>query len=235
MNSKLIKAGVAGAAVIALAAGGGTFASWSDFATDTGNHVGADTLALTVNEPSSLHFDDVKLAPGVVHDYAFYVASRSGTTVPDADLKVTIQNLVGTENGCDSNSEAYTESNGAISDKSDAAAPCNVNKNVAGTGQFPQEAAYYLQAGKVSDPSQCNTNGATLPWDPQLNKQLSAMNNVPVNILPAGQVLAGGQAVCVLAHVFMPKSAGEVAGVTPSNASQGDQASFDVRFDLTQA
>jgi len=238
MNSKLVKASLAGAAAIALAAGGGTFAAWSDFYTDTGNHVGADVLALTVNEPSNLHFDDVKLAPGVTRDLAFYVASRNGTTVPDADLTVTLKNLIGTENGCDSNSEAAAETNGAIIDKTDQTAPCNLDADSDGNpdsaGQFLDQAAYYIQAGKVSDPSQCNTNGSTLPWSPQLNKKLSLMSNVPVNILPAGEVLSGGQAVCVLAHIFMPKSAGEVVGVTPDNASQGDQASFDVKFDLTQ-
>jgi len=35
MNSKLVKASLAGAAAIALAAGGGTYAGWSDFSSQS--------------------------------------------------------------------------------------------------------------------------------------------------------------------------------------------------------
>jgi len=231
MNSKLVKASLAGAAAIALAAGGGTYASWSDFATDTGNHVGADILSLKVDQSTTQQFDDVKLAPGQARDLAFYVASRSGTTVPDANLTMTIQNLHGTEDGCDSNSEAATESNNAILDKTAANAPCNVNKGVQDTGQFTQQALYYVQAAKIADPTQCSTSN--LPTV-QSNKQLAQMNNVPVNLLQPTDVLSGGQGVCVLAHVFMPNNVGQY-GFAADDASQGDQATFDVRFDLTQA
>jgi alternate signal-mediated exported protein len=229
MNSKLIKASLAGAAALVVAGGGTTFSAWSDFATDTGNKVGADVLALTVNPSASRQFNDVTLAPGEARDLAFYVASRNGVAVPKAGLKMTIQNLVGTENGCDSNSEASDESAGAITDKADLTAPCNV---AGGAGQFLQQAAFYVQADKVTSAAQCNgsyANSTVLS-----NKVLGSMNNIPVSLLDTGVTLAGGEGVCVLAHVFLPKTAGEVVGVTPTNASQGDKASFDVRFDLSQ-
>src|SRR4051812_30682287 len=178
MNSKLIKAGLAGAAAIALAAGGGTFASWSDFYTDANNTVGADVLALSVNQPNATRqFDDVKLAPGQARDYAFYVASRNGVTVPDADLTMTIKNLTGHENGCDSNSEIADQAPSLCTDTT-------------GPGQFPAQAAYYVQADKVSDPSLCNGSYATT----QVlgNKILGDMNNVAVDLVP-GDSLAGGE------------------------------------------
>ena len=230
MNSKLVKASLAGAAAIALAAGGGTFASWSDFYTDSGNSVGADILSLTVNPSASKQFDDVKLAPGEARDLAFYVASRSGTTVPEAGLTMTIQNLHGTEDGCDSNSEAFAESNGAISDATVPGAQCNVDAGVLDTGQFPQQALYYVQAKKATDPTTCSTSGLGTRLS---NTKLSDAADLPVNLLATGETLAGGEGVCVLAHVFMPNDAGQY-GFAADNKSQGDQASFDVRFDLSQ-
>lgn len=236
MNKKLAKASVAGVATLALAAGGTTFAAWSDFSIDPGNSVGADVLSLTVNESESMKFDDVKLAPGQTRDIAFYVASRSGETVPAADLTMTIKNLKGQENGCDSNSEAFAESNGSISDKTDDAAPCNANQGEGAApglkGQFADQTLYYVQTRKTNDPSSCNTS--SLDFNAQLNKKLSLMNDVPVNLLPAGETLAGGEGVCVLAHVFMPNDQANF-GLVADNASQGDSATFDVRFDLTQA
>jgi hypothetical protein len=229
MNSKLIKASLAGAAVVALAAGGGTFAAWSDFYQGATNTVGADVLALTVNPSATRTFDDVKLAPGQARDYAFYVASRNGVTVPAADITMTIKNLTGHENGCDSNSEASDETAGAITDKTAPTAPCN---NLSGAGQFAQQATYYVQADKVSSPADCNGSYAT---NQVLGNQiLSSMNNVPVSLLPAGVHLAGGEGVCVLAHIFMQHDSGDTAGQTVNNASQGDSATFDIRFDLTQ-
>ena len=227
MNKKLMKGSLAGVAALALVAGGGTFASWSDFHEDTNNTVGADVLALTVDESATKRFDDVKLAPGEERDIAFYVASRNGTTVPDADLTMTIKNLVPSENGCDSNSEAYAESGGSISDKSDSAAPCNQG----GDGQFDEQSLYYVQSAKVSDPADCTTS-TTMPTR-QSNIRLSQANNQPVDLLGSGDVLAGGEGVCVLAHVFMPDNVAQY-GFAADNKSQGDQATFDVRFDLTQ-
>lgn len=228
MNKKILKGALAGTAVVALAAGGGTWASWSDFQVDAGNSVGADHLSLTVGEPSATrHFDDVRLAPGEARDVAFYVASRDGVTVPTATLTMTLKNLNPTENGCDSNSEAYAESGGTISDKSDPAAPCNNG----GPGQFADQALYYVQSAKVSDPSTCTTS-TPMP-SRLLNTRLSAAEDQAVDLLGAGNTLAGGEGVCVLAHVFLPDNVAQY-GFAADDRSQGDQATFDVRFDLTQ-
>lgn len=227
MNSKLFKASLAGVAAIAVTAGGTTFAAWSDFTTDNGNTVGADTLALDVDESQSVRFDDVKLAPGVGRDLAFYVASRDGVTVPDADLTMTIKNLVGEEDGCSSNSEATAEK-GSETTASDPGAPCATTTG--NEGQFIHQALYYVQARKTDDPSTCSTSALD---SRQLNKKLSLMEDVPVNLLAPTDVLSGGDGVCVLAHVFMPNNQSQY-GLVADDKSQGDSATFDIRFDLTQ-
>ncbi|HEX2895924.1 MAG TPA: hypothetical protein VHO29_18110 [Marmoricola sp.] len=224
MNKKILKGALAGTAVVALAAGGGTWASWSDFQVDTGNHVGADHLALTVGEPSNQHFDNVQLAPGEKRDTAFYVASRSGVAVPKANLTMTLKNLVGTENGCDSNSEAFAES--GLLNKDDPNATCNKP----GVGQFISQALFYVQSKVVDSPQQCTNDG----MDTRLhNTILTAANNTAVNLLPAGTTLAAGQGVCVDAEVFLPDNVRQF-GSAADDRSQGDQATFDLRFDLTQ-
>jgi alternate signal-mediated exported protein len=227
MNNKLVKGSLAGVAALALAAGTTTFASWSDFHVTADNNVGADVLALTVDPAVSVPFDDIKLAPGTRRDMAFYVASRNGTTIPAATLKMTIKDLVGTENGCDSNSEAYTESNGAVSDKTASGAPCS---DTTGPGQFIRQAAYTVQAVKASNPSSCTTS-TEMPTV-QSYARLSTMRNVAVDLLDGG-TLAGNEGVCVLANIFLPNDSGQV-GWTADNASQGDRATFKIRFDLQQ-
>jgi predicted ribosomally synthesized peptide with SipW-like signal peptide len=227
MNKKILKGALAGTAVVALAAGGGTWASWSDFQIDSGNQVGADHLTLTVGEPSSAHFDNVQLAPGEARDRSFYVASRTGVAVPDATLTMTLTNLVPREDGCDSNSEAYAESNGAISDKSSLSAPCNYANM---PGQFADQALYFVQSKVASSPADCTDDS----MDTRLgNTILATAANKVVDLLPAGETLQAGEGVCVDAEVFLPDDV-QALGSAADNKSQGDQATFDVRFDLTQ-
>ena len=78
MNKHIVKGGLAGVAVLALAAGGSTFASWSDYDVLGGSQAGAEELALNLGEPNSQNFDNMKLAPGVGSDYEFVVTSRTG-------------------------------------------------------------------------------------------------------------------------------------------------------------
>ena len=67
MNKKLIKASVAGAAALALAAGGTTFASWSDFGSISDNLGGGIMISQACPNAGSgstaLDFDN--LAPGM--------------------------------------------------------------------------------------------------------------------------------------------------------------------------
>jgi hypothetical protein len=64
-------------------------------------------LALNLGGSGLAGFSNVLMAPGVSStiERQFVVASRNGVAVPLASLRMQLENLVGTENGCDSNSE----------------------------------------------------------------------------------------------------------------------------------
>ena len=123
MNKALGKAALAGAAAIALAAGGGTYAAWSDFGNINGNSVGAGMLKLDLNGQTGntpvAAINWGKLAPGMVNVRTVWLASNDGDSVPDAHLSATFSNLNDHENGCETNSEAAVDSDcGASPDNS---------------------------------------------------------------------------------------------------------------------
>ena len=94
MKNKLVKASLAGVAVVAIAAGGTTFSAWSDYDTLEGSQAGAEELTLVLNEPNTQNFDNMKLAPGVGNDFEFVVASRQGQTIPNASLRLQLVDLI---------------------------------------------------------------------------------------------------------------------------------------------
>ena len=216
MNKKLIKASVAGAAALALAAGGTTFAAWSDFGTLTGSHAGADELTLVLGEPNTQNFDNMRLAPGVGGDYEFVVASRQGDTIPNATLRMALTDLVGYEDGCtSSNSEAAVDGD------------CN---DTASSGEFIKEAQIIVNASNpTTNADACNSTAnprgarqSVISLQDFFNKTATA----PLNVLPAGTYLQKGQYVCISMGLSMPVGA--------SNASQGDSADFNLKFLLDQ-
>ncbi|HJQ88988.1 MAG TPA: hypothetical protein VJ820_16170 [Propionibacteriaceae bacterium] len=216
MNNKLAKASIAGVAAIALAATGSTFASWSDFGSLTGSHAGADELSLVLGEPNSQNFDDLHLAPGVGADFEFVVASRQGDTIPAADLRMQLTNLVGHEDGC-------TSTNSELVDDAD----CN---DTATSGEFVRDARMIVNASEpTTDPQACSSahpRGARQGLI-SLSDFSNATASTPINLLPAGTYLAPGEYVCVSMGIVLPKDA--------NNASQGDSADFDLKFLLDQA
>jgi predicted ribosomally synthesized peptide with SipW-like signal peptide len=218
MKNKLVKASLAGVAAIAIAAGGSTYAAWSDFDTITGNHVGADKLSLKIGQANTQSLDNLKLAPGGQSDYEWVVASREGETVPAAALTLSLTNLVGTEDGCTSTSSEL------------AADPdCGV---LSSGGEFTKEALVNVL---VSKPTTDLAHACDLPRGSRLVRV--PMNQVaagaPIDLLGkdstgAPITLAKGEGICTVVTVTLPKD-------TATNASQGDSATFDLRFDLTQA
>src|SRR4051794_31293283 len=65
MNKKIARGSLAGVAVIALLAGGGTFASWSDFDQINGNETAAGHLKLDLNSTGSINnVGGAAMAPG---------------------------------------------------------------------------------------------------------------------------------------------------------------------------
>lgn len=207
MNSKILKGTMAGVAVIALAAGGGTFASWSDYDVVEDNTAGADYLTIDLGNQNKASFDRMKLAPGVSQDTLIVVANTTGNTIPAADLSLTLVDLVGTEDGCTStNSELVADADCA--DESTE-------------GEFIEEAIFVVNAAAPSDDGTCSPRGARLG-----RTVLADAEDTVVDLLPAGQDLKPGQKVCVAMGLSLPSTA--------SNASQGDSAAFDLRFDLEQ-
>lgn len=230
MNSKLMKAGIAGAAVVALAAGGGTYAAYSDFANVTGNHAGAGTLTLDVgpNAGQDLKFDHVTMAPGGINaERQVFVTSNDAASTPSANLFVSLTNLQGTEDGCDGNAEVLVD------------AACTTGPVTSPTaGQFIRDATVQWYSYVPDSPGVCNQSysPSMKTVTPQHGGSLSALASqtatTPYELDGTSQnyklpYLAPGQGLCFAMEVSL------AYGV--SNASQGDSASFDLHFDLVQA
>lgn len=208
MNKKILKAALAGTAVLALAAGGGTWSSWSDWSSVQGKG-GADQLALTITHPGTQTFDNMKLAPGVGYDFEFVVANRTGTTIPLADLSMQLTDLVGHEDGCTS-----TSSEAAVDgDCGDLTSP----------GEFIYDGQLNINVSQpTTDPAACSSSHARGQLIPPTSLATLA-GGAPVAI----DSLAPGEYICVAMGLTMPKTAG--------NASQGDSADFAMKFMLDQA
>jgi predicted ribosomally synthesized peptide with SipW-like signal peptide len=232
MNGKLIKLAVAGVAAVALAAGGGTFAAWSDFVDVAGNNAGAGTLSLNVgpNGGGDLKFDHVSMAPQQINqEREVYIASNAATSTPNARLFISLTNLVGTEDGCDGNSEIVAD-------------PACANPG-GSQGQFITDATLQISSYAVNSPGDCTEGyapagkavtaqygGSLLTVEQKTNAPNSAHELTGDGTSFGGTalpVLTPGQGICVSMTI------GLAAGV--SNASQGDSASWTTHFDLEQA
>ena len=230
MNSKLIKASVAGAAVVALAAGGGTYAAYSDFANVTGNQAGAGTLTLDVgpNAGQDLKFDHVTMAPGGINaERQVFVTSNNAASTPSANLFISLTHLQGTEDGCDGAQEVIDD-HGA----------CNTPGTSSTAGQFINDAVVQWTSYIPDSPGVCNQSYApgmkvvTPQHGGSLAQLATQTATTPYQLNGTSQVyklpyLAPGQGLCVSMDISLPYAA--------SNASQGDSASFDLHFDLLQA
>ncbi|MGJ7439888.1 SipW-dependent-type signal peptide-containing protein [Aquipuribacter sp. MA13-6] len=232
MNSNVIKASLAGVAAVALLAGGTTYASWSDFSIDEGNTVGAGTLTLDVvaNPNSSTTFDNLRLAPGQGKDEWVRVVSNDGDSVPNATLAVELLDLQGTEDGCNGNGEVLVDPDCA---------------DTASGGEFVRDAQIKVVAYQAPATNRCGTNvqgGGEYTGSGVTGSGLKEYAAITTRSLAAAggagsltfkdstgadAVLAPGAALCVGSSIVLPQSS--------DNATQGDSASFSVRFDLVQS
>jgi len=221
MNRKKIFGSIAAmVAVLALVAGG-TFAAWSDF-DEYSNSAGAEHLTLDTNANSGvIGFSQTAMAPGVNREFDFVVASRDGQVVPAADLTIKLQELLGTEDGCKGNSEVL-----------DDGGECNTPGTGNNKGNFIHDARITVNASapianiaSVANP--CNSS--VYPRGGRVSsrslKSFESLNEV--NLLPAGVKLAPGEGICVAMGLELP--------ATANNASQGDSATWEFRYDLTQS
>lgn len=222
MNSKLVKAGLAGTAALAVVVGGSTFAAWSDF--DTANaEAGAGYLKINLEGEEGLaKTEPFRLAPGQNKYQYFYVASADSDNTPDGRLSATISNLQDVEGEaiCTTNSEAAAEGvalggncgpNGELADE--AIVQILRSEPVAGRESCPDSGIY---GGIEGFPA---TGESTLL--DRANKEMDL------------GILQPGEGVCLRIEMRLPETA--VRGFeAATNASQGDQASWDWQFDLTQ-
>lgn len=223
MNSKLIKASLAGVAAIAVAAGGTTFAAWSDFATeDAAAGAGYLKINLTDRQGSGSTIQPFNLAPGQNKFQEFYLASADSGNTPDGVLTASIENLVDSEDlaVCTTNSEADAE---------DPAAPysteADVDSAACGTvGELSSEATVQILASApVSSPSSCPNTGIYGSTTPSGTGTLASQVGKTFQL----GTLDPGQGVCVRIEMSLPAGA--------SNAVQGDDVAWNWQFDLNQA
>jgi predicted ribosomally synthesized peptide with SipW-like signal peptide len=245
MNSKLVKASLAGVAAIALAAGGSTYAAFSDFGDIQGNTIGAGFLKLDLRANgtgSNTPISWGQLAPNNLHTQRMvWVASNDGQSVPSATLSVTFKNLVDTAAPCTTSLGKAAADPGCSVDSSD---------NISGTptqGLLSRvlnvQTQYYPT---IADPATCEHNtdfpaGAVSifpshhPGDlhdyanQTFTLKTSSASNAP-NLL-----LAPGHGVCIGIDTYWGGGNDAVAWGGPvDNAAQGDSLKFDMHFDLTQ-
>jgi alternate signal-mediated exported protein len=232
MNSKLVKASLAGAAAIALAAGGGTFAAWSDFGNIAGTSTaGALKLSLSdINGTSVTPITSPKLAPGENKVQDFFVASRSDDTaaLQNAALSVSLADLVGIEDGCTTNSESAEDVDCSV------VPPVPQTTPPTSTGDFPQEAYIQFSIKPATSANTCATGG----YASSAARQGTLAHVASLGKLPIGS-LNPGDGVCVRMELGLPDQAmgNAVDFAWPNKADnkvQGDSATFNVRFDLEQ-
>lgn len=240
MNKKIVRGSLAGIAVIAIAAGGGTFASWTDSGSVNDNHVGAGFLRLNLNGQSGgvAPLNWGRLDPGGVNVRTIWVASDDGGSVPSARLKATFYNLDDQENSCSSDSERRAD-------------PNNCDGNAARTGELSHilnvQTSYYPEASEA----QC----ATYPTNPPGASDgydvffASLQGDLFDAASGAGHtytlhekdttiplILQPGDGICVgfRAHWPANPSAQVTAPYDNDDVAQGDSMSFDVKFTLEQ-
>lgn len=222
MNKKLMKASIAGAAALALAAGGSTMAAWSDFGVEsTGAGAGMLKLIVSDRDGSGPTIQPFSLAPGQNKYQEFFLASADADNVPNGVLTARIKNLVDTEDDalCTTNSEAIAEGSGT----NGAGLPTNLSICGAGGELSSQATVQILKSAPVANKSFCENTGIYGSTTPSGTGLLNAQ---PAKTFQLG-TLAPGEGVCVRMEMSLPSSA--------DNATQGDLAAFDWHFDLVQA
>ncbi|HEU5006131.1 MAG TPA: hypothetical protein VFT67_04110 [Jatrophihabitantaceae bacterium] len=251
MNRKLILGAMAGVAAIGLAVGGTTYAAYSDFGDTNGNTVEAGILKLDLGAggQGNAHYSFGSMSPNRTTGRTVWLASNNGASTPDANLTITLHNLVDTAAPCDTSlGKATAEqsiNNGCAVDSND---------NITGTPtvgvlskvlQF--EAFVYPN---VTDPASCSAqtpyyNGPNkVDFIPNTRGSLFAdasgagvpfllkdANGAPLVVAPGHGVCLAFQGAWYDDQTPWIKSN---ANTVPDNAAQGDSLTFDAHFDLTQ-
>lgn len=215
-----------GALAVAGLVGGGTFASWSDFSTFGNNNTAAGHLVL---DASGGEINNVlsgsPIAPGEYRTIDFFLTSADLAGVPSAALSMSIKELVDIDNGCSSASEADVDG-GNANNVDDDVANCDADD-----GEFSEEA--YVNV-RWSDPVQgahfgsgnkcLDENDVAVPIG--ANGVLTDLQTLATTPLDMAD-LTGGDGICVRIDLGLTFA-------DATDASQGDESTFDLRFDLDQ-
>lgn len=226
MNKHIVKGGLAGVAVLALAAGGSTFASWSDFDQINGNKTEAGHLKLDLDSTGAINnVGGQAIAPGEFRTIDFMVASADLDGVPLADLSMKIMNLQDQDNGCGSSNSEQALDPGCATQTNDG-------------GEFSQQGYVRIRYTNPAPESavtfggnNCSAPGGyvnSVGYTPANDN--NSENYPKLNSLGGSQALgslAGDQAVCVRVDLGLPESA--------TNIVQTDSSTFDLQFDLVQS
>ena len=248
MNRKLVLGVLSGLAAIALALGGTTYSAFSDFGQVDGNVVGAGFLQLNLgaggSADASLRFGQVM--PGSTTGQAIWADSADGNGVPDANLFLTLRNLVDHAGPCD------TSRGKATGEIASGIGGCTVVGDVV-TGTPAQgnlsrvlsfEVAYFPgvdNAAACRDGQNSQPRKVILARSPgNLHESASAGTRYELKqddgTTPL--VLAPGAGVCIGIEAAWPGDDNPPGRPNPGypsdNAAQGDSLSVDVRFDLVQ-
>ena len=230
MNKKLIKASVAGAAAIALAAGGSTFASWSDSGDILNNVETAGHLKLNLNGSGTIsNVGGSSIAPGESYSHDYFLTSADLDGVPSAKLSMLFHGLTDAENLCgSSNSEAAVDTD------------CATNP----AGEFSQQAYVRIRWSNPEAATNITWNAARGECTPGAGNSVAsnsygytpANSNDQTTYPRLGALVTGGafdiatltkgQGVCMRVDVGLDKLA--------TNAVQSDSSEFDVTYTLDQ-
>lgn len=205
--NKFAKAGVAGVAALAIAAGGGTYALWSDYAVIDDNATSADRLSLSATEVNG--FDDATrpLSPGERADFASTVTGRvGGGDITTARAYMTIQNVTDLENGCGSQTERDLDNCAADGDE----------------GEFSDNAVFTLTRYNSSCATRTGTTPNQVIFKASDARTLGSLENQRVLL---GDMKNGDQ-FCLVKALSLPGSTG--------NEVQTDSVDFDFKYDLVQ-
>jgi alternate signal-mediated exported protein len=218
MNSKLMKASLAGVAAIALTTGGTTFAAWSDFGEVNGVEAAAGYLKLdvsSINGPTDANVTPLSLMPGERKTQEFFISSADSGNTPDGDLSVTLNSLSDTE---DTVGVCTTRSEG-VAEGVNAGADCGT------VGELSQQLR--VDINKAAVPAGGDCTKAAYTYGPSGEVSNYVLLKDMVDAAKAVTTLSPAEGVCLRVEMYLPDSA--------DNKIQGDEVSFNWRFDLDQA
>ncbi|MDX6266935.1 MAG: hypothetical protein QOD70_1675 [Frankiales bacterium] len=260
MNSKLIKASLAGLAAIGLATAGSTFAAFSDFGNINGSQAGAGILKLNLaaGPGTATTMDFAKLYPGQSKQQFVWLASEDiSSATPHANLALTIHNLSDTGAACATSLGKASADPGCVVDPTTNAISGTPSANSAGTGNghLSQALTTYVEVFKNATSATCSAALGT--WT--MGTGQSLLNTAAGDLADPTQGAVGaghktvikdpstglpldmkaGDGVCVGVSTYWDNNhvgtpALKAAQDLLDNSAQGDSMKFDMHFDLTQ-